>query len=44
MLGRVHLCPGEDCAWLFLDASRSGRRLWCSEETCGYSQPGSTLA
>jgi len=22
-------------AWLFLDASRSGRRLWCSEETCG---------
>ena len=34
-LGRVHVCPGEDCAWLFLDTSRSGRRLWCSEETCG---------
>jgi predicted RNA-binding Zn ribbon-like protein len=34
-LGRVHVCPGENCAWLFLDASRSGRRLWCSEETCG---------
>jgi predicted RNA-binding Zn ribbon-like protein len=34
-LGRVHICPGENCAWLFLDTSRSGRRLWCSEETCG---------
>jgi predicted RNA-binding Zn ribbon-like protein len=34
-LGRVHVCPGENCAWLFLDASRAGRRLWCSEETCG---------
>jgi predicted RNA-binding Zn ribbon-like protein len=34
-LGRVHVCPGEHCAWLFLDNSRSGRRLWCSEETCG---------
>ncbi len=34
-LARVHVCPGENCAWLFLDSSRSGRRLWCSEETCG---------
>lgn len=34
-LGRVHVCPGENCAWLFLDTSRAGRRLWCSEETCG---------
>jgi predicted RNA-binding Zn ribbon-like protein len=34
-LGRVHVCPGENCAWLFLDTSRPGRRLWCSEETCG---------
>jgi predicted RNA-binding Zn ribbon-like protein len=34
-LDRVHVCPGENCAWLFLDKSRSGRRLWCSEETCG---------
>jgi predicted RNA-binding Zn ribbon-like protein len=33
--GRVHVCPGDNCAWLFLDTSRSGRRLWCSEETCG---------
>jgi predicted RNA-binding Zn ribbon-like protein len=34
-LDRVHVCPGENCAWLFLDNSRAGRRLWCSEETCG---------
>jgi predicted RNA-binding Zn ribbon-like protein len=34
-LGRVHVCPGENCAWLFLDTSRSGRRVWCSDEACG---------
>jgi predicted RNA-binding Zn ribbon-like protein len=34
-LGRVHVCAGENCDWLFLDASRSARRIWCSEETCG---------
>jgi predicted RNA-binding Zn ribbon-like protein len=34
-LGRVHVCPGDNCAWLFLDKSPSGRRVWCSEETCG---------
>jgi predicted RNA-binding Zn ribbon-like protein len=34
-LDRVHVCPGADCAWLFLDSSRAGRRRWCSEETCG---------
>jgi predicted RNA-binding Zn ribbon-like protein len=34
-LERVHVCPGENCAWLFLDNSRAGRRIWCSEETCG---------
>jgi predicted RNA-binding Zn ribbon-like protein len=34
-LRRVHVCQGETCRWLFLDTSRSGRRLWCSEATCG---------
>jgi predicted RNA-binding Zn ribbon-like protein len=34
-LDRVRVCPGANCAWLFLDNSRAGRRLWCSEETCG---------
>lgn len=32
---RVRVCPGVNCGWLFLDTSRTGRRLWCSEETCG---------
>ena len=30
---RVRPCPGNDCGWLFLD--RSGRRKWCSMQTCG---------
>jgi predicted RNA-binding Zn ribbon-like protein len=32
-LGRVHRCPGRDCGWLFMDMS--GRRRWCSMDTCG---------
>ena len=32
-LDRVRHCPGHDCGWLFLDLS--GRRRWCSMETCG---------
>ena len=32
---RVKECPGRHCGWLFLDTSRGGRRLWCSEEDCG---------
>jgi predicted RNA-binding Zn ribbon-like protein len=32
-LGRVSLCPGRDCGWLFLN--RSGRQRWCSMATCG---------
>jgi predicted RNA-binding Zn ribbon-like protein len=36
-LQRVHRCPGEDgrCGWLFLDASKAGRRQWCSMQGCG---------
>lgn len=34
-LARVRCCPGDDCGWLFLDESRSGRRRWCSMQTCG---------
>jgi predicted RNA-binding Zn ribbon-like protein len=33
---RVKECPGlGDCGWLFLDTSKSGRRRWCSMESCG---------
>src|SRR5262249_23907135 len=28
---RVHLCPGRDCGWLFLN--KSGRQRWCSMDT-----------
>lgn len=32
-LSRVRACPGTGCGWLFLD--RSGRRRWCTMDTCG---------
>jgi predicted RNA-binding Zn ribbon-like protein len=32
-LERIHVCPGRNCGWLFLDTS--GRRRWCSMATCG---------
>jgi len=31
----VRECKGDNCGWLFLDSSRNGRRLWCSEASCG---------
>ena len=30
---RIRHCPGHDCGWVFLDLS--GRRRWCSMDTCG---------
>jgi predicted RNA-binding Zn ribbon-like protein len=33
LLARLHRCPGRNCGWLFLDTS--GRRRWCSMDTCG---------
>jgi predicted RNA-binding Zn ribbon-like protein len=32
---RVRKCAAEDCELLFVDASRPGRRRWCSMERCG---------
>jgi predicted RNA-binding Zn ribbon-like protein len=32
---RVRECAAEDCALLFVDSSRPGRRRWCSMEGCG---------
>ena len=32
---RIRACAAEDCGWLFLDTSRSGRRRWCSMQSCG---------
>lgn len=32
---RFHECAADDCALLFVDTSRPGRRRWCSMERCG---------
>ena len=35
LAGRVRECAAPDCALLFVDASRPGRRHWCSSGACG---------
>jgi predicted RNA-binding Zn ribbon-like protein len=32
---RIKKCPGEGCAFYFVDLSQSRRRQWCSMDTCG---------
>jgi predicted RNA-binding Zn ribbon-like protein len=32
---RVRECAAPDCAFLFLDTSRAGRRRWCAMDRCG---------
>ena len=32
---RIRECGAPDCALLFVDTSRPGRRRWCSTEACG---------
>lgn len=32
---RIRACAADGCGWLFLDTSRSGRRRWCSMQSCG---------
>ncbi len=34
-LGRVKVCAGEGCGWVFLDESRNGSRRWCDSRDCG---------
>jgi predicted RNA-binding Zn ribbon-like protein len=34
-LGRVRECASQSCSVLFLDASRPGKRRWCSMNRCG---------
>jgi predicted RNA-binding Zn ribbon-like protein len=34
-LGRVNVCAGEGCGWMFLDESRNGSRRWCDSRDCG---------
>ncbi len=32
---RIKVCAGGPCDWIFLDASRTGRRRWCRMSVCG---------
>jgi predicted RNA-binding Zn ribbon-like protein len=32
---RLRMCSGPNCAWLFLDTSKAGRRRWCDMAVCG---------
>ena len=34
-LGRLRVCGGERCGWLFVDRSRNRSRQWCTMEDCG---------
>ena len=34
-LGRVKVCAGKGCGWIFLDESRNGSRRWCDSRDCG---------
>jgi predicted RNA-binding Zn ribbon-like protein len=34
-LTRLRQCPGEDCGWLFVDATRNRSRQWCDMKDCG---------
>ena len=31
----VRQCKGDNCGWLFLDHSKGGHRMWCSDASCG---------
>lgn len=35
LAARIRVCSAENCGLLFVDASRPGRRRWCSMEVCG---------
>ena len=34
-LTRVKQCQGENCGWLFFDATKNKSRRWCEMEVCG---------
>jgi predicted RNA-binding Zn ribbon-like protein len=35
LAGRIRECAADDCALLFVDASRPGSRRWCATGACG---------
>jgi predicted RNA-binding Zn ribbon-like protein len=34
-VGRIRVCGGPDCGWMYVDRSRNGFRRWCQMRTCG---------
>jgi predicted RNA-binding Zn ribbon-like protein len=34
-VGRIRICGGQDCGWVYVDRSRNGLRRWCCMQTCG---------
>jgi predicted RNA-binding Zn ribbon-like protein len=34
-LGRVEICHGDTCGWLFVDLSKNHSRRWCDMRDCG---------
>ena len=34
-IGKVRVCGGDDCGWMYVDRSRNGLRRWCQMRTCG---------
>jgi predicted RNA-binding Zn ribbon-like protein len=35
LANRIRICAADNCGLLFVDASRPGKRRWCSMERCG---------
>lgn len=33
--GRIRVCAGNNCGWMYVDRSRNGLRRWCAMDTCG---------
>lgn len=40
---RVRVCADPDCILMFKDTSKSGRRRWCSMQTCGNRAKATTF-
>ena len=32
---RLRVCENQECRWIFVDTSHSGKRKWCDMRTCG---------
>jgi predicted RNA-binding Zn ribbon-like protein len=34
-IATIRQCAGDECGWMFLDASRNHNRQWCDMKDCG---------